>query len=79
MSALHKEPNESNDAYCRRIASIQSSEAIVCDLLVYIAKKDPSRPMWSHIGMATSHGSGVSKAIQDRFLPDWEDYKDKKR
>ena len=64
--------SESNIEYCHRIAAQIPAEKIVNDLMRYI--KDELRrqklPLWSHVGAATSHGSGVASAIVQRFAPE---------
>lgn len=58
---------ESNWEWCERMAKAQPSELIIGKLLDYIDKverrKHDKQPLWSKVGYALGHGSGVSQAI----------------
>lgn len=68
-----KDPAETNFEYCRRVAAGYSAEEILTLVLKHLATKRRGRPVWSFVGEATSHGSGVSSAIVERFCPGLDD------
>lgn len=65
MQPDHENPAEDNWTMCKRLASEIPKDELIKMLLKQIAsmrKRNPS-PLWSYVGEATSHGSGVSAAI----------------
>jgi len=68
-------PGESNTDWCIRAAASIPAEEIVKDLMRYIQHelRRKKLPLWSHVGAATSHGSGVASAIVCRFMPELGD------
>ena len=69
---LTKLPEETNWQFCQRSAAAVPSDEMVKLLLEWILKqpwfKRRRLPLWSIVGELTSHGSGVSSAIVERFL-----------
>ena len=61
------EGTEDNWTMCQRLAREIEKDVLVRALLMQIAKmrrpRDKSVPLWSFVGEATSHGSGVSCGI----------------
>lgn len=74
MNGTSKTPSENNWEYCKRIADAVPVEALVRELLAALSKRDPQIPLWALVGRVTGHGSGVSQAIVERFIPNWLDY-----
>lgn len=62
-------PGETNAGWCKRAAESIPAEELMKQVIVYFDRrgKRSHLPTWSHIGVITGHGSGVSGAIVDRF------------
>jgi hypothetical protein len=72
---IEKQPGESNIDYCKRYAETIDKESLIRCLLHQIKKMRPKRDrcdLWSYVGEATSHGSGISSAIVDLYAKDAE-------
>lgn len=58
---------EDNWARCQRLAREIDKDELIRSLLLKIAQmrkpRDRNLPLWSYVGEATNHGSGVSGAI----------------
>ncbi len=58
---------EDNWSMCLRLAREQDKDELIHKLLMQIAKmrnpRDRHGPLWSYVGQATNHGSGVSCGI----------------
>lgn len=65
--AASRQEGEDNWSMCQRLARQIDKCMLIQKLLLYIHKNRPRRnkgfPLWSLVGEATSHGSGVSGAI----------------
>jgi hypothetical protein len=68
--------DESNWERCLRLAREIPPEKLVRDLLAYLHRVEKKKrrgvryPLWSTVGEATSHGSGVSSAIVELYGPE---------
>jgi len=65
-------PGESNSDWCERAAATIPAEEVLHALVLYFdaeaRRTNKSRYLiWSHIGAAMGHGSGVAAAIAERF------------
>ena len=71
---MSKLPDESNWDFCNRLADSIPPAEIVKVLLKFIKRTEMkkgrmrARPLWSIVGDATTHGSGVSSAIVRKYL-----------
>jgi hypothetical protein len=69
MTSPHRQAPtlEDNWTRCQRLAREIDRDVLIRALLMQIAKmrrpRDKSVPLWSFVGEATSHGSGVSSGI----------------
>ena len=64
-------PDEDHLAWCQRAAASIPAECIAKELLLFIEanrKRGDKQPLWSKVGEAMCHGSGVSSAIVERLL-----------
>jgi hypothetical protein len=71
---IEKLPEETNWEFCQRVAAAKDPKKLVTELLRYIhthrKRADKNVPLWSFVGEATNHGSGVSCAIVDLYFPE---------
>lgn len=66
---------ESNESYAMRLARAIPKDELIHDLLAHIERltskgRNRGLPLWSHVGEATSHGSGVSASIVAIYYPE---------
>jgi len=72
---MERLPNETNMDFCRRWAKSIDKDTLIRQLLRQIEAMERRRrvgsrqPLWALIGEATDHGSGVSSAIVELYLP----------
>jgi hypothetical protein len=71
-----QQQQESNWDRCMRMAAEISKDELIRDLIMYIhthrTRSERGMPLWSLIGDATSHGSGVSTAIMRTYWPEYK-------
>lgn len=62
-----RDPLEDNWTKCKRMARELDRDELIRNLLMQIASmrrpRERNVPLWSFVGEATSHGSGVSSAV----------------
>lgn len=65
---IDKLPDESNEAYCRRVARTLDKDELIFRFISHLAETPPkNKPLWSKVGYALGHGSGVSSEIIEEY------------